>query len=455
MTSAADPEPPDQEVVAALRRSPLFGELPEAAVAEMAAASSSVELGPGEVLMAEGSPPDAMYVVRDGELEVVRNAGGSEVLLNVCGPGELLGELGVAHGRPRSATVRARAAARVPRIGADALDRLLDHPQAARALIMATARRLDREEGLLRQHERMAALGALAAGLLHELNNPAAAVQRGAARLRALLADDGPPHPLQPLVGAVPVPDDPLARADAEDAVARVLTAAGIDRSWECAAPVARLGLDPSALAGALAEIPPEGRGAAVRNLTRAAEISTLLEEVSTGADYLSRIVSGVRPLAYAADQSLTDIDLHAALEQSLVLVRHKIPPGVQVVRDYDPVDQHVQGWAADLAMVWTNLLDNALAAMGPEGTLTIRTRGERDSVVVDIENTGPTVPPEVLAKAFDAFFTTKPIGQGTGLGLATSLAVVAQRHRGRLTLTSADGVTRARVTLPRGGGSG
>ena len=100
--------------------------------------------------------------------------------------------------------------------------------------------------------------------------------------------------------------------------------------------------------------------------------------------------------------------------------------------------------------MVWTNLLDNALAAVGPEGEVTVRTRGEPDAVVVDVENTGPTVPPEVLARAFDAFYTTKPIGQGTGLGLATSLAVVAQRHKGRSRSTSADGVTRARVVLPR-----
>jgi signal transduction histidine kinase len=171
---------------------------------------------------------------------------------------------------------------------------------------------------------------------------------------------------------------------------------------------------------------------------------------VSTGAEYLSTIVSGVRPLAYAVDEALTDVDLHASLEQSLVLLRHKTPPGVRVVRDFDPESQYVQGWAADLAMVWTNLLDNALAATGSEGTLTVRTRGEPDQVVVDIENTGPPVPPEVLARAFDAFYTTKPIGQGTGLGLATSQAVITQRHRGRLTLESADGVTRARVVLPR-----
>jgi signal transduction histidine kinase len=441
--------PPD--VAAALRGSRMFAELPDDDVAALAASSRSVELAPGEVLMAEGSPPDAMYVVTDGELEISRHAVGADLLLNVCGPGDLIGELGVAHGRPRSATVRARGPARVQRIGAGALDRLLAHPPSARALLTATSRRLDREEGLLRQHERMAALGALAAGLLHEVNNPAAAVQRGASRLRALLADDeGPVNPLRPLVGARPVPDDPLARADAEAALARALSDAGVESGWTAASDLVRLGLDPEALGRALAVLPADRRGAIVGDLTRAEEIRAVLEEVSAGADYLSKIVSGVRPLAYAADQSLTDVDIHAGLEQALVLVRHKVPPGVRVVRDLDPQPLVVEGWAADLAMVWTNLLDNALAAVGTDGELTVRTRGAPDEVVVDVENTGPTVPPEVLARAFDAFYTTKPIGQGTGLGLATSLAVVSQRHKGRLTLTSEDGVTRARVVLPR-----
>jgi signal transduction histidine kinase len=442
---------PDLDLAAALRRSRLFAELPEDDVAALAATSRSMELAPGEVLMSEGSPPDAMYVVTDGELEISRHAVGADLLLNVCGPGDLIGELGVAHGRPRSATVRARGPARVQRIGAEALDRLLAHPASARALLTATSRRLDREEGLLRQRERMAALGALAAGLLHEVNNPASAVQRGASRLRALLAeDDGRVNPLQPLVGQVPVPDDPLAQADAEAAVAGALTAAGVEGGWSLASGLVRLGVDADGLARALAGLSAGQPGPVVRDLVRSEEIRALLDEVSAGADYLSKIVSGVRPLAYAADQSLTEVDIHAGLEQALVLVRHKVPPGVHVVHDLDPQPQVVEGWAADLAMVWTNLLDNALAAVGQEGQVTVRTRGEPDAVVVDVENTGPTVPPEVLARAFDAFFTTKPIGQGTGLGLATSLAVVAQRHKGRLTLTSADGVTRARVVLPR-----
>jgi signal transduction histidine kinase len=442
---------PGLDLVAALRGSRLFAELPDDEVASLAANSRSVELAPGEVLMKEGSPPDAMYVVTEGEVEISRHSTGADLLLNVCGPGDLIGELGVAHGRPRSATVRARGRARVQRIGAEALDALLAHPTAARALLTATTRRLDREEGLLRQHERMAALGNLAAGLLHEVNNPAAAVQRGAARLRALLADgDGRPDELQPLVGQAPVPDDPLAQADAEAVVAGALGAAGVEGGWSAAADLVRLGVDPGALTQALGELPADRRAPVVRELVRAEEIRAVLEEVSAGADYLSKIVSGVRPLAYSADQSLTEVDVHAGLEQALVLVRHKVPPGVHVVRDLDPRPQVVEGWAADLAMVWTNLLDNAIAAVGQPGEVTVRTRGEADSVVVDIENTGPTVPPEVLARAFDAFYTTKPIGQGTGLGLATSLAVVAQRHKGSLTLTSADGVTRARVVLPR-----
>jgi len=392
-----------------------------------------------------------MYVVLDGEFEVSRNVGGSEVLLNVCGPGELVGELGIAHRRPRSATVRARTRGRVQRIGAEALDKLLTHPQSARALLLAATRRLDREEGLVRQHERMAALGALSAGLLHELNNPASAVQRGASRLRSLLSDgDGPDNPLQGLVGRVPVPEDPLARGDAERALADTLAVADVDRSWEAAPELVRLGVDAESLGRALSGLPMNRRGPAVHGLTRAAQVTALLEEISAGADQLARIVSGVRPLAYSSDQSLTDVDVQASLEQALVLVRHKVPPGVRLTRDFDPQPQFVQGWPADLALVWTNLLDNALAEVDRDGAVMVRTRGEEDSVTVDIDNTGPTVPPEVLERAFDAFFTTKPVGSGTGLGLATSLAVVAQKHRGRLTLTSADGVTRARVVLPR-----
>jgi signal transduction histidine kinase len=442
---------PDGELVAALRRSVLFAELPAEDVAGLTAASHGVEVAQGDVLMAEGSPPDAMYVVLSGELEVTRRAAGPEVLLNVCGPGDLVGELGVANGRPRSATVRARTPARVQRIGVEVLDHLLAHPATARALLTATTRRLDREAALLRQQERMAALGALSAGLLHELNNPAAAVQRGAARLRAVLSEDEVVRgPLDALVGERPVPEDPLDRSDAEAAVSDALRSGGLEPAWDTAAVLVRLGIAPASLTRVLAELAEGQRAGAVRRLVRAAEIRSLLDEVTTGADYLSRIVSGVRPLAYSADQSLTEIDLHAALDQALVLLRHKTPPGVRVVTDFDPAVQGVEGWPADLAMVWTNLLDNALTAVGPEGTVTLRTRSQADDVVVDIENTGPTVPQEVIDRAFDAFFTTKPVGEGTGLGLATSLAVVTQRHKGRLTLTSADGLTQARVVLPR-----
>lgn len=436
------------DLVAALRTSPLFAELPDRDIAGLAADGRTVFVPAGEVLMAEGDPSDSLVVVLEGELEVTREGGGAHLLLNVCTRGDLLGELGVLQDLPRSATVRARTPARVRRIGADALDRLLAHPGSARALLQATTRRLAREEALLRQRERMAALGALAAGLLHEVNNPAAAVARSAARLRALLSADPPAGPFLALVG--PTPEDPLARADAATAIAGVLRRTAPVLGQAAAEQLAGLGVEPQALDQVLAGLSPKARPQALRDFLQEAEISALLEELAAGAEHLSRIVTGVRPLAYSGDQGLTDVDLHTGLQQALVLVRHKIPPGVDVVRDLNPGARYVQGRPADLALVWINLLDNAAAAVGERGTITLRTRPAGDRVEVDVDNTGDEVPPEVLERAFDAFFTTKPVGEGSGLGLATSLAVVSQQHGGELTLDSADGVTRARVILPR-----
>jgi signal transduction histidine kinase len=436
------------DVVAALRTSPLFAELPDGVLAELTTGGVTVEVPAGAVLMAEGDPSDSLVVVLDGELEVTREGGGTRVLLNVCTRGDLLGELGVLQGLPRTATVRARTASRVRRIGADSLDRLLAHPRSAGALLQAVTRRLAREEALLRQRERMAALGALAAGLLHELNNPAAAVARSAARLRTLLSGEPRADPLGALAG--PVAADPLARADAATAIAAVLrrTEPRLDRA--AAAQLAGLGVDPHALEQVLTGLPAGERRPAVEAFVRDAEVAALLEELAAGAEHMSRIVTGVRPLAYSADQGLADVDVHAGLEQALVLVRHKIPPGVDVVRDLDPAARYVQGRAADLALVWVNLLDNAVAAVGERGTITVRTRLVDDKVQIDVDDTGPPLPPAVLERAFDAFFTTKQVGEGTGLGLATSLAVVGQQHGGELTLSSADGITRARVVLPR-----
>lgn len=432
-----------------LADSTLFAGLPPEAVRELDAAATVVELAPGDVLMAEGDPADAMFHVVSGELEVHRTApGGGQLLVNTSGPGDLVGELGLLSGRPRSATLRARTPVTARRFGAELLDRLVTQPGAARALIAAAASRLERDEAAVRLHDRRAALGRQAAGLLHEVNNPASAIRRGAAQLRGVLvADTG--TDLAALAGRAGVPDDPLDRADLESAVAAVLADAGVDRGWEVADALVRLGVDPASLADALQRLPEERRGRAAVDLARSGQVRRLLDEISVGADYLAKIASGGRSLAYSAEEALGLVDVHAGLEDALVLVGHKVPPRVDVRRDLAADPSVVQGWASRLALVWTNLLDNAMDAVPPGGRVTVATRSDEESVTVDVENTGAPVPPDVLDKVFDPFFTTKPLGEGTGLGLAAVWSEVTGHH-GTAEMTSAGGVTRVRVVLPR-----
>jgi len=435
----------------ALRRSRLLAGLPAADLDELVRTGRQVRYAPGEVVMAEGSPPDAMYVLLDGDVEVLRTVGGTDLVVNHCGPGDLVGELGLVHGRPRTATIRARTPVAALRIGAEALDRLVAHPRTARALLTAVTDRLDRDDALLRQHERMASLGTLAAGLLHQLNNPAAAVQRGVSRLRGLLEEsEGPSRPLAGLLGGAPAPQDPLDRADAERDLAAVLERAGVGGSWQLAGPLVRAGVGADPLAAALGGLPDGSPGPAVRDLVRRAEARAVLEEVGAGAAYLTSITSAGRPLAYSGDAAPADVDVHASLENALLLLAHKVPAGVRVVRDLDPEPQHLVGWPADLAMVWNYLLDNAFDAVNAGGTVTVRTRGTDGEVTVDVENTGDPVPPEVLEHATEPFFTTKPVGEGTGIGLFSAHSTVTRQHRGRLTFTSTGGITRVRVVLPR-----
>jgi CRP-like cAMP-binding protein len=176
---------PALDLVDALRRSSVLAGLPDEVLGRLAACAKPVEVPAGEVIIAEGDPADAMYLVDEGELEVSKQIGDMQVPLATLEAGEPLGEVGLVNGRPRTATVRAVRDSRLLRIDAEAFEELLTAPGSARRLLATVSRRLEEQEVLVRQHARMATLGSLSAGLLHELNNPAAALRRSTGRLTA------------------------------------------------------------------------------------------------------------------------------------------------------------------------------------------------------------------------------------------------------------------------------
>jgi signal transduction histidine kinase len=444
-----------------LPSSSLLAELPAPVLQALLDAGRQLELEPGQVLMREGDEPDGLYVVLEGALSVSKVIDGVETPLGTCGPGDPLGELSIVQGRPRLATVRATTQARVLCVAPDTFQDLLTAPHVALALLATVAQRLEVLELQLRQQGRMAMLGSLSAGLLHELNNPAAAVGRSVARLGEVLAawqkvdadlDTALRHRLTALLDQAAAPDTPLARLDVEDELVAHLDALGIADAAEMAPHLAGAGIRAADLDATLLA---DGDAGPLRWLALRGRLLRLLAEAGAGAARISEVVAAMKRYAHVDEASVQDVDVHEGIESTLTLLTGRVPSGVEIVREYDPALPTVEGYPGDLNSVWTNLLDNALDAIGGAGTLTVRTAATAPGVRVEIENTGPAIPPEVLERAFDPFFSTKPVGEGTGLGLATSYAVVAQRHRGRLSLTSQPGRTVATVVLPTAGRDG
>jgi signal transduction histidine kinase len=177
--------------------------------------------------------------------------------------------------------------------------------------------------------------------------------------------------------------------------------------------------------------------------------VAALLAEVKASTRRISELVAAVRSYSQMDRASMQHIDVADGLESTLVMLGHKLGDGVRVVREYGAGVPRIMAYAGELNQVWTNLIDNAVDAMDAAGTLRVATRVEGDHVVVEIGDTGPGMPPEVAARAFEAFSTTKDVGKGTGLGLDIARRIVVERHGGTVTIDSQPGKTVLRVRLP------
>jgi len=444
----------------------LFPRLPQEAIRCLLPHGVEIALAQGEALFSEGQPEHEFYVVLEGGLKVTRKIAGEDVLLVVHGPGEYSGALSMFSGEPSIATGHATAPTRVLRLqAADFKDIIVACPTVAGDIIAAMAQRRPEADALAQQREKMAALGKLSAGLAHELNNPAAAARRAAARLREALVtlqrsafelgerhlSDAQKELLLDVQGKAESPGlGALAQSEREDALADWMDARDVPDSCALAGSLAEGGLTEGTLETLAAQLPePAALTACLAWLGSSLEAVSLLRTTEQSVDRISDLVTAIKAYSYMDQTPSQEVDVRASLETTLTILHFKWKHGVEIVRDYAPDLPRITAYGSELSQVWTNLIDNAIDALGGQGHLFVRTAREDDGVLVEIGDDGPGIPEDIQGRVWEPFFTTKGIGQGTGLGLDTAYRIVVARHHGDIRVLSEPGNTRFQVRLP------
>jgi signal transduction histidine kinase len=451
------------DVLSLLKTVDPFSQLPPAELEALAGRVETVDLPAGHPLFRQGDEGDRAYVVLDGELEVTSAGPVHPLVLNISRRGDLLGETALLRGTRRNATVTARTDSVLVAVGPADLQAAVGPGAGA---LMRTM--LDRWEGTtdhVLRGERMAQLGTLAAGIAHELNNPASAVRRSAETLEATIEDltdamvDAARTALGEeqaavisgalaIVGAGPETDEgPLQRADRESAIRDSLERLGVEEAWRLAPDIVEAGLG-AAQVEEMAPVLGDFLQPALRLVVSASAARRLASEIGWAAAHMSDIARDLSIYSRMGEAPIQDVDVAEGLTKTLSLVAHQLED-VNVVRQISDDLPPVPGSGSELNQVWTNLIVNAAQATGPGGTVTVRAYRRDDDVVVEIEDDGPGISPDDQARIFDAFFTTKPPGSGTGLGLSISQRIIAVDHGGDLQVESEPGRTVFWATIP------
>jgi signal transduction histidine kinase len=452
--------------VSELRRLPLFADLPDDQLSWFISQAQEVTLKPDEIYLHQGDPADAMFVILEGQFQGRGEVGG-EVFTVSAQPGDVAGVLPFSRMKQFPLTGRALTTGRLLRYPASLFPDLVQKmPELASRLVARMSDRIREATRFEQQRDRLAGLGKLSAGLAHELNNPASAAKRAASQLRATLKQiKDASHELgareltasertqiekleTSLIQRDVPPPDALTISLLEDQLEAVLRSHGQNDLWQLAANLAHKGAKPEVLESLFASLDSETARAALVRISASLEIAGLLREIENSTSRISDLVRAIKEYTFMDQAPVQNVDIVKTLETTLIIMNHKLKHGVTVERNYEPVPLMVDSFGSELNQVWTNIIDNAIDAMGGKGHLRIRTYRQDGCVVVEIGDSGSGIPSDIEPHIFEPFFTTKGVGQGTGLGLDTALRIV-KKHRGSIQVSSKPGDTRFQVFLP------
>ncbi len=449
-----------------LLRVPVFEGLPDDQIAWFISQAQEFRYKAGDTYSREGDPADAMFVILEGQIELRGELGGETIAIPLK-PGDVTGALPFSRMKQFTVTGRTVTNCRVLRFPAAMFPDLVQKmPELAKRLVGLMSDRIRETTRIEQQQDRLAGLGKLSAGLAHELNNPASAAKRAASQLRDTLkkikdaslelgrrdltpAQKSEIEKLETsLIQRDEPPPDPLTVSDLEEQVDSLLRSHGQNDLWQLAADLARKNAKPQVLESLFEALDAGTARAALVRIGASLEIASLLDEIESSASRISDLVCAIKEYTHMDQAPVQNVDIVKSLETTLTILNHKLKRGVVVQRDYQKVPLLVNSFGSELNQVWTNLIDNAIDAMGGKGELRIRTSRDDSCVIVEIADNGSGISPEIKSHIFDPFFTTKGVGEGTGLGLDTVQRIV-KKHRGTVHVDSKPGDTRFQVWLP------
>ena len=461
---------PQETPEAALRRIDIFSDLSDDQLQWFVSSANEMKLSPGDVVIHEGDPADALFVLLEGEVRGRReNGGGGHAWLCRAQAGQVTGMLPFSGMTHFGMTARATTPTWGLRLHKDHFQEMLQRiPELLPRLIGVMADRIREYSRAEQQRDKLSALGKLSAGLAHELNNPASAAARAAEGLREsmqelrktnkLLDDDSlsceersalaslEENLLDQLTSRPPL--DALEQSDMEQELATWLERRNIANASRLASGLVEAGVDRAALEKLGARYRDGVLSHVLARIVSSVGAERLTREIEASAGRISELVRAIKEYTYMDQAPEQEVDVHRGIESTLTMLKFRLKRGVEVKREFDPNVPRIFARGSELNQVWTNLIDNAIDAMGGKGGLIIRTSRELDFVLVEIIDNGPGIPDAVKPHLFEPFFTTKGVGEGTGIGLDTVYRIV-RAHRGEIAFESRPGRTSFQVRLP------